>query len=208
MSTILENNTNSRGKNSSKASSVQQQHVYRVENVNLDNPQAVKDALSSAAAKSSKNSIEGIDLNNLASVAIVDYVPEEAANSSDENNNKVDEDDDDGFKPVLTKRSRKAEKLRQAQAAAQAAAAQAALIAKARVPKSASGSNKSNSSQAVSNKHSHNHASSTVAATAAKKPTVEPLMTKVLPKPPTTANQSAAKNEWISNQSMLLFMCL
>ena len=188
-----------------------QQHVYRVENVNLDNPQAVKDALSSAAAKSSKNSIEGIDLNNLASVAIVDYVPEEAANSSDENNNKVDEDDDDGFKPVLTKRSRKAEKLRQAQAAAQAAAAQAALIAKARVSKSASGSNKSNSSQAVSNKHSHNHpnASSTVAATAAKKPTVEPLMTKVLPKPPATANQqSATKNEWVSNQSMLLFMCL
>lgn len=173
-----------------------------MENVNLDNPQAVKDALSSAT-KSSKNSIEGIDLNNLASVAIVDYVPEEAANSSDENNNKVDEDDDDGFKPVLTKRSRKAEKLRQAQAAAQAAAAQAALIAKARVPKSASGSNKSNSSQAVSNKHSHNHP--TVAATA-KKPTVEPLMTKVLPKPPTTANQSAAKNEWISNQSMLLYM--
>lgn len=114
--------------------------VYRVDNINFDNPQAVKDALSSASSRPSmmmpKNPITGIDLNNHASVAIVEYVPVETSNnSSDENNNTTaanNEEDDDGFKPVLTKRSRKAEKLRQAQAAA---AAQAALVAKARVPK-------------------------------------------------------------------------
>lgn len=134
----------------------QQQQVYRVDQVNLDNPQAVRDALGGARTttrlphtnKKNLNPLAGIDLNNHASVAIVDYIPVESNNSSDENNNNTTtaggaarangEEDDDGFKPVLTKRVRKAEKLRlqKAAEAAAAAAAQAALIAKARVPKS------------------------------------------------------------------------
>ena len=119
--------------------------VYRVDNIIADNPQAIKDALTqvtNTVPKPKANALSGIDLSNHAGVVIIDYIPDEAtANSSSTNSltsdNKSQNDpskdrrdeshsadeENDGFLQVMTKKGKKAEKLKAAQAAAAAAAA-------------------------------------------------------------------------------------
>lgn len=122
----------------------EQQQVYRVDNMIASNPQAIKEALTQAAAetvapsvkappKQKINALQGIDLSS-AGVVIVDYLPEVVTRNhsndgqSDDENDMDNENDDDGFQQVMTKKGKKIEKMKAAQAAA-AAAALAASIA-------------------------------------------------------------------------------
>lgn len=145
--------------------------MYRVDNIIADNPQAIKDALTQVApVKPKVNALSGIDLSNHKGVVIIDYIPDgdaggannltasstnatSAANADGEFNNSGDEDNEnDGFLQVMTKKGKKAEKLKAAQAAAAAAAAaQAALI------KSAHNNNKKLSNFASNNRKDSNN---------------------------------------------------
>ena len=207
------NNNNSSGSHQHSNKGVNLQ-VYRVDNIIADNPQAIKDALTQVAPvppnKTRVNGLSGIDLSNHKGVVIIDYIPDgdvggvnnstatsanatSAANVDGEfNNSGDDENENDGFLQVMTKKGKKAEKLKAQQAAAAAAAAaQAALInnAKAAHINSKKASNFSSNNK----KDSNNNLLATKTATKQPQTSIAPHQ-KPNQKSNDLINESTSKN--------------
>jgi hypothetical protein len=141
--------------------------------------------------------LSGIDLSNHKGVVIIDFIPDgdgdasasnsgvstkatlSAANVDEFNSNSADEENEnDGFLQVMTKKGKKAEKLKAAQAAAAAAAAaQAAIVSNAKLAHNNNKKASNNFSSSIRKDSNNNLLSAKISSTAQISNTSKQLQT-------------------------------